>query len=490
VNIDIRRSRELTDVMWLLKGAEIKFADPVTAGDGEVIIKLECPFCPATAANPLQAQVLLQEAQDESADPRIEALYYCPTCLPRHWESIVESLKTREAERAIERGREPAHAPDEGFAPRISIGKFNLGTDDGGNLLGRRYLCRGNSLLCYGPTGIGKSAFNFQWMVHCALGLDFFGLRPVGPLKCLLVQAENDSGDMAEMRDGIFRGMNLSAEQRSIAEANITAVNDDSSTGEKFLGLLNFHLAADTPDMIWIDPLFAYCGCNVSDQEKMSGFLRAGLNPILHRKNVGCVMVHHTNKPAREKSQWAASDYSYLASGSNELANWPKAVIGIQNVGSHSVYSVQLAKRGSRAGLRDEWRNPVTQFYIKHATACIHWEAASEEDLQESLRAKAGRAISLPEEVLALAPVGEMISKERLIRTASLELKAGIHKIRNAINELTEEGRLETVQVPRSGMRPAIHLRRPAGGRAASAVSGRNGDRLERVESLFGEEKP
>ena len=92
---------------------------------------------------------------------------------------------------------------------------------DPDELLKHRFLCRGASLLMVGPTGIGKSSLSMQAMILCAIGKPMFGIQPVKPLKSLLIQAENDDGDLAEMRDGVMNGMNLTAEERDMAMQNI-----------------------------------------------------------------------------------------------------------------------------------------------------------------------------------------------------------------------------------------------------------------------------
>lgn len=81
--------------------------------------------------------------------------------------------------------------------------------NDPSELLLYRFLCRCAGLLLVGPTGIGKSSLAMQMMILWALGRAAFGIVPKGPLKSVLVQAENDDGDLAEMRDGVIRGFRL-----------------------------------------------------------------------------------------------------------------------------------------------------------------------------------------------------------------------------------------------------------------------------------------
>ena len=82
--------------------------------------------------------------------------------------------------------------------------------NDGNTLLGNRFLCRGGGLLFVGSSGIGKSTAVVQMGICWAVGRECFGIQPPQPLKILYVQAENDEGDLSEMRDGVNNGLNLS----------------------------------------------------------------------------------------------------------------------------------------------------------------------------------------------------------------------------------------------------------------------------------------
>ena len=73
-------------------------------------------------------------------------------------------------------------------------------------LLGNRFLSRRGSCLFAGRTGIGKSSATMQMALHFSVGRECFGIRPNcdRPLTSLIIQAENDDGDLSEMRDGIL----------------------------------------------------------------------------------------------------------------------------------------------------------------------------------------------------------------------------------------------------------------------------------------------
>jgi hypothetical protein len=104
---------------------------------------------------------------------------------------------------------------------------------------------------------------------------------------------------------------------------------EDEYIGTTFWGRVRLLLAEHKPDILWIDPSFAYIGGNASAQEVVSVFLRNGLNRLLREYDCGGVVIHHTNKPptGTEKSKWAAGDFAYLGAGSAEWANWARAVL-------------------------------------------------------------------------------------------------------------------------------------------------------------------
>jgi RecA-family ATPase len=240
----------------------------------------------------------------------------------------------------------------------IPLGELKRSIDgDPLELIKSRFLCRGGGLLIVGPTGIGKSSLSMQLMLSWSIGRSCFGLAPARPMKILLIQAENDDGDLAEMRDGVLSGLEFSEEERQAALANIMTCRCDDKPGLDFFALVVVPLLEQhQPDLIIIDPLLAYLGGDVSKQEVVSPWLRNGLNPLLRKHNCGCILVHHTNKPpsGREKPDWQAGDFAYLGSGSADLANWSRAVAALRSIGSNDVFEFRLGKRGGRAG----WQTP------------------------------------------------------------------------------------------------------------------------------------
>jgi len=286
--------------------------------------------------------------------------------------------------------------------------------NDEGELLQYRFLCRGAGLLLCGPTGIGKSSLSLQCMILWALGRAAFGIQPSGRLKSLLIQAENDDGDLAEMRDGIVAGLKLSAEETEQALANVIVAREDTRTSIAFfVDVVRPLLAEHKPDLLVIDPALCYLGGEANAQRDVGGFLRNGLNPLLREFDCGCLLVHHTNKPpvGREKPNWQAGDFAYLGAGSAEWANWPRAVLALRSIGSHEVFELRAGKRGGRLGWHEkDGQTKAFTRYLAHAKepGVLFWREVDPDEVSQTGRPRQFDA----DEVWSLLPPEGLLAGE------------------------------------------------------------------------------
>lgn len=334
--------------------------------------------------------------------------------------------------------------------------------DDPNELLRTGYLCWGGGLLLAAPTGIGKSSFSMQAMILWGLGRAAFGITPTRPLKSLLIQAENDDGDLAEMRDGVIAGLNLTEEEKQAAMENIIVAHENTRTGRTFFEstvapLLELH----RPDLLWIDPALSYIGGDAMTQKDVGFFLRNLLNPILSQFNCAGVVIHHTNKPPRgeEKSAWQAGEFAYLGSGSAEWANWARAVLAIRSIGSHTAFELRAGKRGGRIGWRTAQGETEYAKLIGHATEpdMICWREVDPSELPAAQTKRAGTR----EDLIALVPLEKPIAKSLLID--QWRDRYGNHqKGRAFLDALTADEKLYEWRLPRPGTNPAkLIARRP-----------------------------
>jgi len=252
-------------------------------------------------------------------------------------------------------------------------------------LLGRRWLCRGGSALWVGSSGLGKSVLCLQAAITWAAGRELFGISSHGKgLKSLIVQAENDEGDVAEALQGILKSMDLTPEELELVKKNLIITRDCTSTGEKFVDRMRRLADKYKPDLAWVDPLLAFIGGDLSNQETASVFLRNMLNPLALAAGFCWMLIHHTPKPSREGSGYQGHDKAYSGFGSSELTNWARTVINLSPCGQDEsgayVYKLEVTKRGKRSGLRPSHSakdliasNVHPAVHLKHADKGMAW---------------------------------------------------------------------------------------------------------------------
>ena len=243
---------------------------------------------------------------------------------------------------------------------------------DPDNLIGNRWLTRGSSMIISGGTGIGKSSLMMQIIIRWCLGIDFFGIKPVKPLKIGVIQAENDKGDLAEAFRGVTHTMRLIGDQMRHLNTNLEFRTETVRTGDQFLAYARRFIHRSKLDLIVADPLFSYFGGDLSDQSEVSVFLRNKLQPILHETKVAWIWMHHVSKPQRKETgePLTTMELAHSGFGSSELANWAREIAVLHEVGQFKPRRFQLAfcKRGSRLGLE----SPILN--VQHSATGIQWE--------------------------------------------------------------------------------------------------------------------
>lgn len=273
--------------------------------------------------------------------------------------------------------------------------------DDPDELIRHRFLCRGGTMLLVGPTGAGKSSLSMQLALCFAAGAPCLGIEPARPMRVLIVQAENDAGDLAEMRDGVLKGLAeaLPAPQEALRRVFVATVDD--KTGEAFAALLGALCAEYAPDLVFMDPAFAYLGGDASAQKEVSPFLRNQVLPVVHRHNIGLVIVHHANKPpagGQQKAGYMPGDYAYLGAGSAEWANVCRGVLALRATEDPRVYELRAAKRGFRLRWREGGREDGETVTVKHVAydrkeGVICWHEATADQIPQDAQDRGQKII-------------------------------------------------------------------------------------------------
>ncbi len=312
--------------------------------------------------------------------------------------ALAEGLLTPERAAALAAAVDPVLPARPSLPPRVFWGdlKAPVYGDDPTELIRHRFLYKGGMGLICGPTGIGKSAFVAQMMTHFAAGRALFGIEPgehyaKNGMRIMLVQAENDEGDLAEMRDGVERGSAvLTAEENALARRRIAVVTVNDKSSDEFADILDDCLTEygkedGAYDLVIADPAFAYLGGDSNSQKDVSRFMRELMNPLVQRHKIGLFFVHHVNKPPSgvQKSVWTAGDFAYLGSGSAEWINPARCALAFRSIGSHDVFEMIAAKRGKRLRWKDREGKPTCVKCVAHSpdegVICWHEADAAEE---------------------------------------------------------------------------------------------------------------
>lgn len=279
--------------------------------------------------------------------------------------------------------------------------EFELpGALDTSTLVGDRWLSKGDGAIIASTSGMGKSSLTVQTATHWALGRDIFGgMKPARPLRSLIFQSEDSEGDIAEVRHSLIYAMKLTADEQKTVSENVKIVTDRVHRGPAFIAELKRQIAIHRPDVVWINPLLAFIGGDVNDAQEAGTFLREGLNSLNEPAQFAYIIVHHTSKPPKEKTDRKWNEVMYDMAGSADLTNWARAILSLRPADTEGRFNLVLAKRGRRAGFVKKvpgtvnpnisFYEPVSTIAIKHSTErftpagsvempVIHWELCDE----------------------------------------------------------------------------------------------------------------
>jgi hypothetical protein len=254
-------------------------------------------------------------------------------------------------------------------------------------LVGNRFLSRGDGGILVSTSGMGKSSLAFELGANWALGKDFHGgLKPRIPLKTLIVQSEDGDGDVAEVYHSFCHGKQLSAEQRTMLDQNMRILTDRIHRGLALVKELKRQIELFKPDIIIINPLLAFIDGDLNSAEDAGRFLREQLNSLNEPAQFAYLIIHHTSKPPKEKTERRWNEVMYDMAGSGDLTNWARAIISLRPCDEEGHFELSLVKRGRRAGFTKQvaqgvgWREePITRIGLKHSSEFFRPPGAEED---------------------------------------------------------------------------------------------------------------
>lgn len=255
-------------------------------------------------------------------------------------------------------------------------------------MIGKRWLCRKKSLLIVGQSGVGKSSLMMQMAICWAAGKPFFGMHSKSPKRVLIIQGENDMGDIAEAFQDVCAGFdNWTDHDQSTLNTNLKILQICGKSGSHFASSLRRETITQKADFVFVDPLLSFASGNVSSTEDMTRFLREQIDPVLLETGAVLVAMHHTGKPGNpeEKTGRTVTDHSYDGIGSSEITNFFRSIIILSRAHHQDpLFRIRVTKRQGRSGMSDRDGNHVDELYIRHSSdpGKVRWEYASEEHIK------------------------------------------------------------------------------------------------------------
>ncbi len=267
------------------------------------------------------------------------------------------------------------------------------------------WLRKGGGAFLIAPSGVGKSVLTVQAAICWALGLPFFGVWPVRPLKIVVIQAEDNREEVAGFRNSVRHGL-VSAFGVNEGDIDFVLGKDDPATarvffyqaigkvGDGFVDEVGAILDAYPDiDLVIVNPFQSYFGGDCSRNAELSRFFRGLLDPEIKdvedqgRDRAGILFIHHTNKPPNDKdlrAEWGNDEFAqYIGAGGAEIVNWARAILSLMPSGVSGIFRYICGKRWQRLGWVGLDGKACKQKLIRHAeNGCIYWRDCSGDDVK------------------------------------------------------------------------------------------------------------
>jgi len=240
-------------------------------------------------------------------------------------------------------------------------------------LIGRGFLSRSGSVLVCGEPGCGKSKLTQHAIYAFALGLPFLGFVPTRKLRVLYVQNEDTLDDMHECLVGFRLQQKLTPAQVTELDRQCVIVNSVGLSGDKFVEALDDCIRKYKPDIVVTDPLLAFIGCDLTNQAKVTEFLREKMAPLMQANRCGWICVHHSSKGAAGGGYGGSKVNKAL--GSIEVSAFFRGIIDLERKRADANQcTLEITKRFKQAGLRSADGKLTNRLNLRCGEESISWE--------------------------------------------------------------------------------------------------------------------
>ena len=191
-----------------------------------------------------------------------------------------------------------------------------------------------DSLLITGPSAIGKSILTLHLALALASGSDFFGRQTGGPYKVLLVQSEVG---FATFQDRVRRLAHDFSGRRRRALENISSVQFAGALADRygnttgFMDQLSSWMAESESQVLILDPLSSFIGCDEKDNSAMRRTLDS-LSAVCRKHGITPVIIHHHGKPIISKGKTLEQEGYYKSRSATSITDWARAIITLTRI--------------------------------------------------------------------------------------------------------------------------------------------------------------
>ena len=199
---------------------------------------------------------------------------------------------------------------------------------------------RGKAVALVSMSGAGKSVLTMQLCCAWACGRAAFGLKPLHPLKIMLIQGEDNKFASKDLYSSVKKGFGiyetgLSTEEESEIEKNLLLYVESGKKDDGFFDFLIMEQVRNEFDLIVVNPLARVTSCSLSDGKeanKLADDFSGVINSSLW-KRCGLLVVHHTTKAPQNRNQATSFSHGinaqYAMAGAQEFMGWFRAIFMI-----------------------------------------------------------------------------------------------------------------------------------------------------------------
>ena len=304
------------------------------------------------------------------------------------------ALRARVAD-AIGKARAYAEAEEAKRKPYVTLADIPEAPPEEENpraLFRRGYLRKGGGLIVASVAGAGKSTFSLQCALHWVIGESCFGIDPVRPLRVAVIQAEDDTEELAMFRASMKQGLTADGftNERIEQALRLLHIRTDfiGKTGADFADALRAMQTRDKYELVIVNPLNSYFDGDISLNKDATEFFRTMIDPVIKNPDTECgiMFIHHMGKPAKGKdaANWGKGAYAqYAMQGAAELNNWARAVLIIVPFdNAPDFWTITAAKRYKPLAWKDVDGNDTKDKVIAYSNGYSYWREPSAEEIR------------------------------------------------------------------------------------------------------------